>query len=112
MDLIGWIFFGPAKLISHAPYAGLLISAALISVEVIRTLASGTGFSRAWFRRASVFTGLLWAIFNLYELQLAAVLGSALANAGVLLRLDLIVLTPILYVMTGVAVYGLLQKSR
>ncbi len=111
MDLLGWIFFGPAKMIGQLSYAGLLISGALISLQIIRTFRAGDGFDKAWFRKAPVFAGLLWAIFNFYELQLSAVMGSAMPGAPVLLRLDLIVLAPLLYVMTGFALYELAKKQ-
>lgn len=122
MELINWIFFGPSKLITAFPYAGFFIAAFLIGMQLLRTATAKQALGKQWFRKEPVFTGLLWAIFNLYEMQLAAVLGPAAANAAanagqagipVLLRLDLIVLTPLLYVLTTFAMYGLLfQGSR
>ena len=121
MELINWIFFGPSKLITAYPYGGFFIATLFIGVQLIRTAVAKQVFDKQWFRKAPVFTGLLWAIFNLYEMQLAAVLGPAAvhaaANAGsvaipVLLRLDLIVLTPLLYVLTAFALYGLFFAGR
>ncbi len=121
MEFINWIFFGPSKLITAYPYGGLFIAALFIGAQLLRTAVAKQVFDKQWFRKAPVFTGLLWAIFNLYEMQLAAVLGPAAAhaaaNAGtvaipVLLRLDLIVLTPLLYVLTAFALYGLLFGER
>ncbi len=120
MELVNWIFFGPSKLITTYPYAGFFIAALFIGAQLLRTAIARQVFNKQWFRKAPVFTGLLWAIFNLYEMQLAAVLGpaaaQAAANAGVvaipvLLRLDLIVLTPLLYVLTAFALYGLLFSA-
>ena len=121
MELINWIFFGPSKLITAYPYGGFFIATMFIVVQLLRTAVAKQVFDKQWFRKAPVFTGLLWAIFNLYEMQLAAVLGPAAAhaaaNAGtvaipVLLRLDLIVLTPLLYVLTTFALYALLFGGR
>ena len=110
MDLFNWIFFGPSQLIASWPYAGFAIAFVLIGIQLGRTLIANEPISKQWFRHAAVFAGLLWIIFNLYEMQMAAVLPTAI-NASPIVRLDLIVLTPLLYVLTAFAVYSLLKPQ-
>jgi hypothetical protein len=105
MEFFSWIFFGPAKLVSAWPYAGALIGTSLIAVQMWLTRAKGAAFVRDFFREAAVFAGLLWLIFNLYELQLAAIfLHNRVAGT---LRMDLIILVPILYAMTFAAIVSI-----
>jgi hypothetical protein len=108
MDIVDWIFFGPTRLLAALPYAGLAIAAMLIGVEVARALATGERFSRHWLRRATVFAGLLWVIFTFYEWQMSALMAQ---TASPMLRLDLMVLTPVLYALTVYAVYTLIRRS-
>ena len=113
MEIVSWIFFGPAKLVAAFPYAGGLIAAAFISVQAWLSWNRGTLLKREFFREAPVFAGLLWLIFNLYELQLGATIGQK--NRGDTLRIDLTILVPILYVLTFAAILsirGQLQNKR
>ena len=105
MDLVSWIFFGPAKLIAFWQYAGVLIAAPLIGTQCWLSWRRHTLFQQAFFREAPVFAGLLWLIFNLYELQVAAT--SAPNSPGGTLRMDLIILVPILYVLTLAAIFSI-----
>lgn len=107
MDILNWVFFGPAKLIQLWPYAGVVIAALLIVLQVALTLHARTPFDSGFFRQAAVFAGLLWLIFNAFELQMAAL---ALKSGGTNLRLDLIVLVPILYVLTLAAVISVARQ--
>jgi hypothetical protein len=113
-----WIFFGPAKLIAAWPYAGLLLGSALIALQVALHLRSKRTFDRNFFREASVFAGLLWVLFGFYEMQVAAAMTTAAANAGTaktvaeLFRLDLVVLVPILYLMTALALWSIQRQLR
>ena len=110
MDFVSWIFFGPAKLVAALPYAGVLIAVALIGVQAWFSHCRGTLFERGFFREAPVFAGLLWLIFNLYELQLAVTLAQNLSPET--LRMDLIVLVPILYVLTIAAIFSIRAQLR
>ena len=105
MALVDWIFFGPAKLLAIWPYAGGLIAIVLIGVQAALSWRKGAFFERGFFREAPVFAGLLWLIFNLYELQIAATFPQKLA--GGTLRMDLIILVPILYVLTLAAIFSI-----
>ncbi len=109
MEFVSWIFFGPAKLIALWPHAGVVIAAGLITLQAWLTWRAGTAFGRGFFREAAVFTGLLWLIFNAFELQMSAFAGR---TAGTSLRLELIVLVPILYVLTAAAVLSLARQMK
>jgi xanthosine utilization system XapX-like protein len=102
-----WIFFGPSRLIALFGYAGFAIGFALIAAQLIKSLLRREVFSRVWFRHAAVFTGLLWIIFNLYESQVAAQAVSTVNAVRPPFRLDLFVLTPLLYVLTAFSIWAL-----
>ena len=111
MDILDWLVFGPAKLIALLPYAGLGLGATLIGLQVARSWLAGAIINRLWFRRPAVLAGLVWLIFNLYELQVAAVFAKTQASGQVLFRLDLTIITPILYVLTAFAVVALTKPE-
>jgi hypothetical protein len=116
--MLEWIFFGPAKLIALWKYAGIAIGAALIALQLLFHWRVGKQFDRGFFREPTVFAGLLWIIFGFYELQVAAILTTAAANAGTaktvdqLFRVDLIVLVPILYMMSAFAAWSIVRQLR
>jgi hypothetical protein len=113
MEILNWIFFGPAMLVAALPYAGFLIGGILLAGQAIRTLRwPRRAFGRSWFREPPVLAGLIWLIFNLYELQLAAVFSEKNRTGEAMLRLDLLVVSPILYVLSGLAVYSLLIGAK
>ena len=108
------IFFGPAVLIAHWPYAGVVIAIILIATQTLLNARAGRRFDRAFFREAAVFAGLLWLIFGFYEMQIMA----AMVNAGRVgeplnfFRIDLIILIPILYLMTLAAILSIVQQLK
>jgi hypothetical protein len=110
MEFFNWIFFGPARLLSVWQYAGFAIAAILIGAQALRSITANESVNRQWFRKAPVFAGLLWVIFNLYELQMAAVF-QANASANQPIRLDLMVLVPLLYVLTAFAIVQIVKKT-
>ena len=110
MDLVSWIFFGPAKLVAAWQYAGVLIATALIGTQCWLSWRKRELFQQGFFREAPVFAGFLWLIFNLYELQVVAT--SAPTSAGGTLRMDLIILVPILYVLTLAAMFSIRAQLR
>ena len=110
MEFVNWIFFGPAKLVAAWPFAGITIGLALIAVQTWLSLRKGMLFQRDYFREAAVLAGLLWLIFNLYELQFAAVLAQNQIVGT--LRMDLIILVPVLYVMTLAAMFSIYTQIR
>jgi hypothetical protein len=112
MELMNWIFFGPAKLIALHPYAGFLIGVTLLAAAAARSVQLSRGFDRQWFRQPAVLAGLLWLLFNLYELQVVAVFSQQPDQGKSLFRIDLLVLAPILYTLTALACYQGWQVIR
>lgn len=110
MELLDWIFFGPAKLIAHWPYAGVITGGVLIATQAALTLRAGRRLDMGFFRAAPVFAGLLWWIFNAYELQVAATVAADRSTGA--LRIDLMVLVPILYVLTLAAIATIVREIR
>ena len=110
MDLVSWIFFGPAKLVAAWQYAGILFAVVLIGLQVWLSARRSVRFDHNFFREAPVFAGLLWVIFNLYELQVAATPNQNPGSGT--LRMDLIILVPILYVLTVAALVSICAQLR
>jgi hypothetical protein len=108
VEFFSWIFFGPAQLIASWSYAGVAIAGGLFALQAWRTHRAAEKLDIGFFRRTPVFAGLLWLIFNAYELQMRAIEAKA---GGGFLRLDLVVLVPILYVLTAAAVMSLLRPA-
>ena len=106
MDYFSWVFFGPAKLLALWPYAGLVIAGVLIALQAWLSWRAHKPFDSGFFRMAPVFAGLLWLIFTAFEWQMSAL--AAKMEVG-FLRMDLIVLVPILYVLT---IAGALSLAR
>ena len=111
---MSWLFFGPALVIARWPTAGMVIAAIAIAMQLALTWRAGRRLDRYFFREAPVFAGLLWLIFGFYETQLLAVMARSgtVTAAHPLLRLDLIVLTPILYLLTAAAVYSVIRQLK
>ena len=108
MELEQWLFFCPAKIMTLWPYAGAVIAVTLIVLQAAVNINASRPFYKTFFRKAPVFTGVLWMIFGFYEMQIQAVLAQPIGSVvPTLLRLDLIVLSPILYLMSAMAIYTL-----
>jgi hypothetical protein len=99
-----WLIYGPAQLIERTPATGFAIGVLAIAVQAIRSSVRGDRISREWLRYPLILCGLLWLLFSLYELQMIAV-GLGLATTR--FRIDLIVLTPILYGVSAFAIMSL-----
>ncbi|HEX9392958.1 MAG TPA: hypothetical protein VF928_16720 [Usitatibacteraceae bacterium] len=114
MELMHWLFFGPALLIARWPNAGMVIAGLAILLQLFLGWRAGQRFDRNFFRQAPVFAGLLWLIFGFYEAQMQAMMGrdNMAAAPNSWLRLDLIVLTPILYLLTGAAVHAVIRQFK
>ena len=109
MESLDWLFFGPAKLIALWRYAGIAVAAVLISIQAWLSWRVRKPFNVQFFREPAVFTGLLWLIFNAFELQMSA----ATAKSGTVpFRLDLIFLVPVLYAMTIAAVVSVARQFK
>ena len=110
MEFVNWLFFGPAKLIGVWPYAGAAIATVLIAVQAWLVWSAQKPFSLSFFREAPVFAGILWLIFNAFELQMSAIAARQSNAPSGFLRMELIVLVPILYVLTIAAVLSLARQ--
>lgn len=110
MEFINWVCFGPAKLLAIYPLAGVVIAVAMIGLQALLSWRKAALFQRNFFREAAVLAGLLWLIFNLYELQVSAIL--ATSDSGGTLRMDLIILVPILYALTAAGVLSVIAQLR
>ena len=110
MEFGNWVLFGPAKLLAIYPLAGAAIAVAMIGLQAFLSWRKGTLLQRNFFREAAVMAGLLWLIFNLYELQVSAIL--ARSESGSTLRMDLIILIPILYALTVAAALSVIAQLR
>lgn len=95
-------------LIAIWPLAGVAIATLLIACQLVLTHRGGEPLDLRFFRKAPVFAGLLWLIFNGFEAQMAVLAG----KSGGLLRIDLMVLVPILYVLTATAIYSIAHQWR
>ena len=109
-----WLFAGPAHLIALWPHAGIAVAVVLIAFQALLLRLRGEKFERNFFRQAPVFAGILWLIYGFYERQMMAISAAAAADANTrsLMRLDLIVVTPILAIFTGLAVWSLYTQLR
>jgi hypothetical protein len=105
MDWLEWMFFGPARLLAAWSWSGVLIAAALALAQAIR---AGIMPVRGFLKSAPVFAAMLWLVFTAYELQVGAL--GARFTGGV--RIDLLVLVPILYVLTGAALLSLTRAYK
>ncbi len=108
------IFFGPAALIAHWPYAGLVIASILIATQTLLTARASRAFDKTFFREAAVFAGLLWLIFGFYEMQIIAEMANAsrAGNPMNFFRIDLIILVPILYLMSIAAIVSIIRQLK
>ena len=108
MTILTTILYGPALLVQAMPLACFGIGGLFIALQLGLWRLGGRRMEWQFFRMAPVFSGLLWIIFAMYELQMQAVT----KVAALPIRLDLLVLTPILYVFTLVALVSLVQQFR
>ena len=108
METLSLLLYGPAILARSIPSSSFVIGGFLIAIQLGMFRLSRRRFERQFFRMAPTFGGLLWIIFGLYELQIQA--GEKTLAAAI--RLDLLVLTPILYVFTLLAAISLTQQAR
>ncbi len=109
--MIELLIFGPSRLLALWPDAGIALCAVMLLVEGAFSLRARAGWSIEYFRRAPVLCGLLWLIFTFYERQIGAV-GIFPGDPAKAFRIDLLVLTPVLYVFTAAAIASLLQRLR
>jgi hypothetical protein len=108
METLSLLLFGPAILARAIPASGFVIGGFLIAIQLVMFRLLGRRYDRQFFRMAPTFGGLLWIIFGLYELQMQA--GEKTLTAPI--RIDLLILAPILYVFSLLAAISLIQQLR
>ena len=108
METLSFLLFGPAILARAIPASSFVIGGFLIAIQLGMFLLFGRRYDRQFFRMAPTFGGLLWIIFGLYELQIQA--GAKTLTAPI--RIDLLILAPILYVFSLLAAISLVQQIR
>ena len=82
----------------------------MIGLQACLSWRKRTLWQRNFFREAAVLAGLLWLIFNLYELQVSAIFARSESVSA--LRVDLVILIPILYVLTAAAILSAIAQMR
>lgn len=108
MEILSLLLFGPAILARALPASSFVIGGFLIAIQLGMFRLFGRRYDRQFFRMAPTFGGLLWIIFGLYELQIQAGEKSLAAP----IRIDLLILAPILYVFSLLAAISLVQQIR
>ena len=105
MDFLS-IFFAPMALVAAYPAAPFLIAAALAAGQIALLLKHRLSYRLILWRRPLLFAAAIWVVYGLYEMQVQATMPDA--N----IRIDLLVLSPILYVFTLVACWWIWREWR
>lgn len=105
MDFLS-IFFAPMALVAAQPAAPFLIAAVLAVGQIVLLLKHRQPYRLILWRRPLLFAAAIWVVYGLYEMQVQA----TMPNANI--RIDLLVLSPILYVFTLVACWWIWREWR
>ena len=105
MDFLG-IFYAPMVLVAAQPAAPFLIAAVLAVLQIGLLIRDRERPAMLLWRRPALFAAAIWVVYGLYELQVQA----TMPNANI--RIDLLVLAPILYVFTTVAIWWIWRRFR
>ena len=108
METLSLLLFGPAILARVLPASSFVIGGFLIAIQLGLFHIFGRRYDRQFYRMAPTFCGLLWIIFGLYESQIQAGEQTSIAP----IRIDLLILVPILYVFSLLAAISLVQQIR
>jgi hypothetical protein len=98
MDFLA-LFYAPMMLASARPAAPFILAAIFGLAQLVLLLRHRQRPVMLLWRRPALFAAAIWVVYGLYELQVQATTPSA--N----IRIDLLVLAPILYVFTAVAIW-------
>jgi hypothetical protein len=105
MDFLA-LFYAPMKLVLAWPAAPFLLAAVFATLQVALLIRQRQRPAMILWRRPALFAAAIWVVYALYELQVQATMPTA--N----IRIDLLVLAPILYVFTAVAVWWIAREWR
>lgn len=98
------LFYAPMRLVLSQPAAPFLLAGLFAGLQVALLVARREGFRMVLWRRPVLFAAAIWVVYGLYELQVQATMPDA--N----IRIDLLVLAPILYVFTALAVWWIWRE--
>lgn len=98
------IFYAPMALVLAQPAAPFIFSALLALAQCALLLRHRQRPTMLLWRRPALFAAAIWTVYGLYELQVQATMPTA--N----IRIDLLVLAPILYVFSAVALWWILRE--
>lgn len=105
MDFLA-LFYAPSALVSAWPAAPFLLAGLFALAQVALIVFHQHRPALILWRRPALFAAAIWVVFGLYELQVRA------TNAYANIRIDLLVLAPILYVFSAVAVWWVVREWR
>ncbi|MBL8515412.1 MAG: hypothetical protein JNM76_00470 [Betaproteobacteria bacterium] len=105
MDVLA-IFYAPMAMVTVRPMAPFIIAAVFALLQVVLLIRQRALPTLLLWRRPALFAAAIWVVYGLYELQVQAT--QPYAN----IRIDLLVLAPILYVFTVIAIWWIWREFR
>lgn len=105
MDFLA-LFYAPKVLVQALPAAPFVIAAVFAIAQLVLIRWRDHQPAMILWRRPALFAAAIWVVYGLYELQVQAT--AAYAD----IRIDLLVLAPILYVFTAVGVWWIAREWR
>ncbi|MDX2218985.1 MAG: hypothetical protein SF172_08190 [Burkholderiales bacterium] len=105
MDFLS-LFTAPQALVQAWPAAPFLLAAAFALAQLALIVFRQHRPAMILWRRPALFAAAIWVVYGLYELQVQAT--QLYAN----IRIDLLVLAPILYVFSAVGVWWVAREWR
>lgn len=100
------LFHAPMTLVKSWPAAPFLLAALFALAQLGLIVFRQHHPALILWRRPALFAAAIWVVYGLYELQVQAT--AAYAN----IRIDLLVLAPILYVFSAVGVWWIAREWR
>jgi hypothetical protein len=100
------LFYAPMALVQVWPAAPFLLAGLFALAQLGLLLARKHRPAMILWRRPALFAAAIWVVYGLYELQVQAT--ALYAN----IRIDLLVLTPILYVFSAVGAWWVVREWR
>ena len=105
MDFLA-LFYAPRALVQAWPAAPFLLAALFALAQLTLIVFREHRPAMILWRRPALFAAAIWVVYGLYELQVQA------TNLYANIRIDLLVLAPILYVFSAVAVWWVAREWR
>lgn len=105
MDFLA-LFYAPRALVQAWPAAPFLLAALFALAQLALIVFRQHRPAMILWRRPALFAAAIWVVYGLYELQVQAT--TLYAN----IRIDLLVLAPILYVFSAVGLWWVAREWR